>query len=53
MDSPSRARGRIIVPTPLEGVIEASLIGASRRTLGEIFGSDDAEFNKVMQFFAA
>jgi hypothetical protein len=34
-------------------MVEESLIGASRRGLREIFGHDDAEFAKVMRFFAA
>ena len=35
----------------LEESFEHGLIGASRRSLGEIFGSDLIEFNKVMRFF--
>lgn len=51
--NPTRAMAQIIAPTPLEGMLEDALIGASRRGLREIFGQDDAEFNKVMRFFAA
>lgn len=32
-------------------MIKQSLIGASRRSLRETFGHDDAEFTKVMRFF--
>jgi len=31
--------------------LESSVIGASRRTLREIFGSDMVEHGKVMRFF--
>jgi len=41
------------VATPLEGLLEQSLIGASRRSLRDIFGGDTAEHNKVMRFFDA
>ena len=51
--NPTRAPGQITAPTPLEGLVEESLIGASRRGLREIFGHDDAEFAKLMRFFAA
>ena len=51
--NPTRAPGQIDARTPLEEMIEASLIGVSRRDLREIFGHDDAEFGKVMRFFAA
>ncbi len=50
--NPTRAPGQIAEPTPLEGMIEESLIGASRRGLREIFGHYEAEFAKVMRFFA-
>lgn len=50
--NPTRANGQIPAPTPLEGMIEESLIGASRRGLREIFGHDDTEFAKVMRFFS-
>jgi hypothetical protein len=51
--NPTRERGTISVPTPLEGVLEKALIGASRRQLRDIFGGDTAEHNKVMRFFDA
>jgi hypothetical protein len=47
--NPTGATGPIL----LEGRIEESIIGASRRGLHEIFGHDDAEFYKVMRFFAS
>jgi len=50
--NPTRKHGQIMVATPLEGMIEQSLIGASRRPLRDIFGHDTAEHNKVMRFFA-
>jgi hypothetical protein len=40
-------------PTPLEEAFRRGLIGASRRTLREIFGTDSAEHHKVRRFFAA
>lgn len=49
--NPTRDRAAIAAPTPLEGMLEASLIGASRRPLRDIFGGDTAEHNKVMRFF--
>jgi hypothetical protein len=51
--NPTRASGQIIAPTPLERMVEESLIGASRRGLREIFVHDDAEFYKLMRFFAS
>ena len=51
--NPTRQRGMISVATPLEGLLEQSLIGASRRPLRDIFGGDTAEHNKVMRFFDA
>ncbi len=39
--------------TDLEDTFELGLIGASRRSLREIFGTDTVEFNKVMRFFEA
>lgn len=51
--NPTRLPGLIPGTTPLEGMFEQSLVGASRRSLREIFGSDTAEFNKVMRFFRA
>jgi hypothetical protein len=38
-------------PTELEDAFAAGLIGASRRSLREIFGSDKVEFQKVKRFF--
>jgi len=38
-------------PSDLEKMFERGLIGSSRRSLREIFGSDSIEFNKVMRFF--
>ena len=43
----------IRVGTDLEATFERGLIGASRRTLREIFGGDSIEFIKVMRFFQA
>ncbi len=51
--NPTRNRGMISVATPLEGLLEQALIGASRRQLRDIFGGDTAEHNKVMRFFDA
>jgi hypothetical protein len=47
----TRSTSQIAVNSKEEEMIEESLIGASRRNLGEIFGHDDAEFSKVMRFF--
>lgn len=41
----------IRVSTELEEVFERGLIGASRRSLREIFGSDSIEHSKVIRFF--
>jgi len=49
----TRRPGNIAAATREEATFKQSLIGASRRTLRETFGSDDAEFNKVMRFFNA
>ncbi len=49
--SPTRQRGQIVVPTDEENMLKQALIGASRRSLAEIFGDDGAEFGKVMRFF--
>jgi hypothetical protein len=49
--SPTRKRAQIISPTPEETMLKQALIGASRRSLADIFGGDNAEFNKVMRFF--
>lgn len=47
----TRQPGAISVATALEGTFEKGLIGASRRTLREIFGGDEVENTKVMRFF--
>jgi hypothetical protein len=39
--------------TELEAAFERGLIGASRRSLREIFGNDTIEHNKVLRFFEA
>lgn len=49
--NPTRQAGHIAEPTALEAMLEKSLVGASRRSLREIFGTDTAEHNKVMRFF--
>lgn len=49
--NPTRHSGCITGSTPLEETIKQSLIGASRRPLNEIFGSNTMEHNKVMRFF--
>ena len=51
--SPTRKRGQIISPTAEENMLKQALMGASRRALAETFGSDSAEFGKVMRFFQA
>jgi hypothetical protein len=43
--------GRIYAKTRLEEDLQTALIGASRRLLREIFGSDEIERAKVMRFF--
>lgn len=43
--------GRIYAKTSLEEDVQAALIGASRRLLREIFGTDEIERTKVMRFF--
>ena len=52
-NNPTRRPGQITVSTEDEAMFETALIGASRRSLREIFGSDRAEFAKVMRFFVA
>jgi len=42
----------IRVKSELEDIMERSLIGASRRPLSSTFGNDNAEFDKVIRFFA-
>jgi hypothetical protein len=49
----TRARGQIIAGTPEEALFEQCLIGASRRTLNEIFGADIVEQKKLERFFLA
>lgn len=49
--NPTRQPGQIAAATPLEGMLEQSLVEASRRTLREIFGSESPEHSKVMRFF--
>ncbi|CAN7781580.1 SIR2 family protein [Variovorax sp. LjRoot175] len=39
-------------PSELEGIFQAAVIGASRRPLSQIFGSDQVEHAKVMRFIA-
>ncbi|MDB0529326.1 SIR2 family protein [Ralstonia solanacearum] len=46
-------RTPIRVGTPLEETFERCLVGASRRSLSEIFGRDAIERNKVLRFFDA
>lgn len=50
---PSRPGRKSVVSTGLEELFQKSLIGASRRSMREIFGSDMIEHNKVMRFFEA
>jgi len=49
----TRARGQIIAGTTEETLFEQCLIGASRRTLNEIFGADIVEQKKLERFFLA
>ncbi len=42
---------RVYVKSALEEAFEATLVGASRRTLGETFGRDRIEQQKVLRFF--
>jgi hypothetical protein len=49
----TRANRQIIAGTPEEALFEECLIGASRRTLREIFGADVVEQNKLERFFGA
>jgi len=48
--NPTAQPGHIYVKKPLEEDVQLSLIGASRRSLREIFGSDEIERAKVMRF---
>lgn len=47
----TRGRNAIEAKEPLEEMFEAALIGASRRSLREIFGDDLAEYKKIIRFF--
>lgn len=49
----TRTRGQIIAGTAEEGLFEQCLIGASRRSLREIFGADVVEQNKLDRFLGA
>jgi hypothetical protein len=49
----TRANRQIIAGTPEEALFEECLIGASRRTLREIFGTDVVEQNKLERFLGA
>ncbi|MCA3714283.1 SIR2 family protein [Phenylobacterium sp.] len=49
--NPTRAPGQIMAPTPLEEMFKRSVLGASRRSLREIFHSDEVEYAKVLRFF--
>jgi hypothetical protein len=43
----------IAARTPIEDMLESALIGASRRSLREMFGGDLTEHSKVMRFFGS
>lgn len=47
----TRTRGQITAGTAEEALFEQCLIGASRRTLREIFGADVVEQKKLQRFF--
>ena len=47
----TRKSGMIAVGIPEEDLFEQCLIGASRRTLREIFGADVVEQKKLQRFF--
>ena len=47
----TRNSGHIAVDSSLEEVFKKLIIGASRRSLKEIFSSDALEYSKVMRFF--
>lgn len=49
--NPLRHERKSVLSSKLEHTFQQSLIGASRRSLREIFGSDTIEHNKVMRFF--
>jgi hypothetical protein len=44
--------GQIYAPNNLDDAFKQGLIGASRRTLREIFGTDTVEHQKVQRFFS-
>jgi hypothetical protein len=48
---PNCARGEIMSSTRFEELLKDSIIGASRRSLRDTFGDDDAEYRKVIRFF--
>jgi hypothetical protein len=48
--APAGARAAAPQESELEAIFKASVIGASRRSLGEIFGADEVEHAKVMRF---
>jgi len=47
----STAGAAVYNPGPTDELFERGLIGASRRPMRDIFGSDGVEFSKVMRFF--
>jgi hypothetical protein len=49
----TRARGQITAETAEESLFEQCLIGASRRTLREMFGPDVVEHKKLERFFGS
>lgn len=49
--NPTRSPGHITARAALDEVFETGLIGASRRSLRELFGHDVVEHRKVMRFF--
>jgi hypothetical protein len=49
--NPTRDSGQIPVQSELEHLFQDMIIGASRRSLKEIFGGDALEYSKVLRFF--
>jgi hypothetical protein len=50
--NPTYASNRIYVPNEWESALYPTIIGASRRSMSEIFGSNsEVEHSKVMRFF--
>jgi len=47
----TRQSGHIICDSHLEDLFRKALIGASRRSLNEIFGENEIEYQKIMRFF--